>query len=103
MDNCEAQRNRSIERSPFGRKDNLFYDEILRKVKGASTLNIGDNITKTRSTQKRELLLKLWKTPGAQLSQSGSFLGKGVMAKQLTHEIVMESHDFDQITARDDI
>lgn len=84
------------------------YADILKRVKGDPKLNsLGENVRGIRKTEKGELLLELNK-PDHQ--DTGEFrdairnvLGPVAEVRALTHEVLLEIKDIDEVTTKEDV
>lgn len=85
----------------------LSYAEILRKVKGDSSLaGLGDQVTRIRRTQKGELLLELKtgevKTEDLQQKVKTS-VGELAEVRASTNQVAIECRDLDEITTKAEV
>lgn len=88
-------------------KGELSYADILRKVKAEPKLgNLGNTVTRIRRTQKGDLLFQL-KGTGEKTQEFkgliGETLGKEAEVRTLTHRILLEVKDIDEVTSKEDI
>ncbi|XP_054089783.1 uncharacterized protein LOC128922628 [Zeugodacus cucurbitae] len=90
------------------RTGNMSYSDILRVVKKDDTLQeLGENVARIRKTVKGEILIQL---KDAQMKNTGEFktdiskvLGEQAQIRALTHEVMVEIRDLDEITTKEDI
>ncbi|XP_049315861.1 uncharacterized protein LOC125779263 [Bactrocera dorsalis] len=86
----------------------MSYSEILRTVRNNDTLQkLGENVTKIRKTAKGQILLELkeaqMKSTGVFKTEISKLLGENAQIKALTHEVLVEIRDLDEITTKEDI
>lgn len=106
------RRNRSVPNRPdalviktCGEKS---YADILRQVKSDPKLNVlGQNVKSIRKTGKGELLLELSKPCHQNTSEfrgtMREVLGTTAEVRALTHEVIIEIRDIDEVTDKDDV
>ncbi|XP_054745492.1 uncharacterized protein LOC129249847 [Anastrepha obliqua] len=92
----------------IARAGTMTYSDILRVVKKDDALQeLGENVTRIRKTAKGEILLQLKKeqmaNTGVYQKKIGKVLGDQAQIKVLTHEMVVEIRDLDEITTKEDI
>lgn len=86
----------------------MSYAEILKKVKADGKLtNLGDNVRSIRKTENGELLVELNKAEHENLHQfqeaMKSVLGNDADVRSVTHEVMLEIKDIDEITTKEEI
>jgi len=89
-------------------KDKTTYAELLRKVRVDPELKeLGENVIKTRRTQKGEILFELRKDPTIKSSTFKELveksLGNEANVRALSQEIVIECRDLDEITTAEEL
>lgn len=92
----------------IARTGDMSYSDILRAVKKEDALQkLGGNVSRIRKTAKGEVLLELKET---QMKSMGEFksgickvLGDQAQVRTLTHEVMVEIRDLDEITTKEDI
>lgn len=86
----------------------VSYADILRQVKSDPKLNdLGHNVRNIRKTEKGELLLELNKPAHQNIGEFRltveEVLGTVAEVRALSHEVVIEIRDIDEVTTREDI
>ncbi|XP_065088382.1 uncharacterized protein LOC135709872 [Ochlerotatus camptorhynchus] len=89
-------------------KDKTTYAVLLRKVREDLELKqLGEDVVKTRRTQKGEMLFELKKDSSVRSSAFKELveksLGKDANVKALSQESVVECKDLDEITTEDEV
>lgn len=89
-------------------KKGTTYAELLRKVRADPELKeLGENVVKTRRTQKGEMLFELKKDPEVKSSAFKQLveksLGEEANVRALSQETVVECRDLDEITTEDEL
>lgn len=93
----------------IGKVGELSYADILKKVKGDPNLKeIGDNVARIRRTQKGEMLIELNKETGNNQTSKiqlmvKNALGDQVSVRSLSHQIIIECKDIDEVTCKEEI
>lgn len=87
---------------------NMSYADILKKVKSDGKLsNLGENVKGIRKTEKGELLVELNKAEHENLHQfeevMKEVLGSDAEVRSLTHEIILQIKDIDEVTSKEEI
>lgn len=89
-------------------KQGTSYADLLRKVKADPALKeLGENVTKTRRTQKGEMLFELKRDPAvksvAYKTLIEKTLGEEASVRALSQESVIECRDLDEITTEEEL
>lgn len=89
-------------------KDKTSYAALLRKVREDPELKqLGENVVKTRRTQKGEMLFELKKDSSVRSSafkeRVEKSLGEDANVRALSQESVVECKDLDEITTEDEV
>ncbi|XP_065092784.1 uncharacterized protein LOC135713581 [Ochlerotatus camptorhynchus] len=89
-------------------KDKTTYAALLRKMREDPELKqLGENVVKTRRTQKGEMLFELKKDPSVRSSAFKELveksLGEDANVRALSQESVVECKDLDEITTEDEV
>ncbi|XP_050324487.1 uncharacterized protein DDB_G0283697-like [Bactrocera neohumeralis] len=112
----KPQSHKKIDRKPPPRPDaiviarsgDMSYRDILMKVRKEENLQkLGENVTGIRKIAKGEMLLELKETQMESTSELrgeiSKLLGDQAQIKALTHEVIVEIRDLDEITTKEDI
>lgn len=88
--------------------DKVSYAALLRKVRENPELKeLGENVVKTRRTQKGEMLFELKKDPAVKSSSFKELvakaLGSEASVRALSQETVIECRDLDEITTESEV
>lgn len=86
----------------------MSYADILKKVKSDGKLNnLGENVKSIRKTEKGELLVELNRADHENLHQfqevMKEVLGNDANVRSLTHEVVLQIKDIDEVTSKEEI
>ncbi|CAD7089637.1 unnamed protein product [Hermetia illucens] len=86
----------------------MTYADILRKVKSDPELmDLGENVSRIRRSQKGDLMLELEKSPGKTVEnffgKVEKSLGEEAQVRARKQELVIECKDIDEITTKEDI
>ncbi|XP_065088422.1 uncharacterized protein LOC135709903 [Ochlerotatus camptorhynchus] len=89
-------------------KDKTTYAALLRKVREDPELKqLGENVVKTRRTQKGKMLFELKKDPSVRSSAFKELVEKSLCedanVRALSQESVVECKDLDEITTEDEV
>lgn len=89
-------------------KPGTTYAELLRKVRSDPELKeLGDNVVKTRRTQRGEMIFELKKDPAVKSSAFKQLveksLGEGANVRALCQETMVECRDLDEVTTVDEL
>ncbi|CAD7085341.1 unnamed protein product [Hermetia illucens] len=86
----------------------MIYADILKKVKSdLELMDLGENVSRIRRSQKGDLMLELKKSPGKTvenfLGEVEKSLGEEAQVRARKQELVIECKDIDEITTKEDI
>lgn len=93
----------------IGKSGELSYAELLKKVNDDPSLKkIGETVARVRGTFKGELLIELNKDVGADNGPKfhtmvQNVLGDQVKVRSLSHQLLIECRDLDEITSNEKI